>query len=248
MDETPMRFELPSTRSLEFSGSRTVLVKTCGAEKRSFTVTLAVAADGTKLPPKVIFKGIRSPRDLIVPESLCVSFHKKGWMDEAGVKEWIRQCLPRTPRNEQSLLVWDSFRAHLTDEVKADLNRRKIDVAVIPGGLTPVLQPLDRCLNKPFKDNVRRKYLAWMISGPFDYTPAGKKKAPSRNLVLRWVHEAWREIPVEMVAKSFKTCGISNSLDGTEDDELYTEEAQEIDDEEEDNEFETESEAESDGE
>ena len=165
-------------------------------------------------------------------------------MDEARVKEWILQCLPRAPRNEQSLLVWDSFRAHLTDEVKADLNRRKIDVAVIPGGLTPVLQPLDRCLNKPFKDNVRRKYLAWMISSPFDYTPAGKKKAPSRNLVLRWVHEAWREIPVEMVAKSFKTCGISNSLDGTEDDELYTEEAQEI----EDNEFKTESEAESDGE
>ena len=109
------------------------------------------------------------------------------------------------------------------------------------------MQPLDKCLNKPFKDNVRRKYLAWMISGPFDYTPAGKKKAPSRNLVLRWVHEAWREIPVEMVVKSFKTCGISNSLDGTEDDELYTEGAQEIDDEEEDNEFETESEAESDG-
>ena len=152
------------------------------------------------------------------------------------MKEWIRQCLPRTPRNEQSLLVWDSFRAHLTDEVKAALNRRKIDVAVIPGGLTPVLQPLDKCLNKPFKYNVRRKYLAWMISSPFDYTPAEKKKAPSRNLVLRWVHEAWREIPVEMVAKSFKTCGISNSLDGTEDDDLYNEEAQEIDDEEEDSE------------
>ena len=109
--------------------------------ERSFTVTLAVAADGSKLPPKVIFKGVRHPRDLVVPESLCVSFHKKGWMDEEGVKEWIRQCLPRTPRNEQSLLVWDSFRAHLTDEVKAALNRRKIDVAVIPGGLTPVLQP-----------------------------------------------------------------------------------------------------------
>ena len=176
MDETPMRFELPSTRSLEFTGSRTVPIKTCGAEKRSFTVTLAVAADGTKLPPKVIFKGVRFPRDLVVPDSLRVSFHKKGWMDESGVKEWIRQCLPRTPRNEQSLLVWDSFRAHLTDEVKEDLNRRKIDVAVIPGGLTPVLQPLDKCLNKPFKDNVRRKYLAWMISGPFEYTRLERRR------------------------------------------------------------------------
>ena len=44
MDETPMRFELPSSRTLEFSGSRTVPVKSCGAEKRSFTVTLAVTA------------------------------------------------------------------------------------------------------------------------------------------------------------------------------------------------------------
>ena len=51
-----------------------------------------------------------------------------------------------------------------------------------------------------------------------------------------------------MVAKSFKNCGISNSLDGPEDDELYTEEVQEIDDEQEDNEFDMESEAESDGE
>ena len=48
MDETPMRFDLPSSRTLEFSGSRTVPVKSCGAEKRSFTVTLAVTADGSK--------------------------------------------------------------------------------------------------------------------------------------------------------------------------------------------------------
>ena len=54
-----------------------------------------------------------------------------------------------------------------------------------------------------------------MISGPFEYTPSGKKKAPTRNLVLRWVNETWREIPAEMVMKSFRTCGISNALDGT---------------------------------
>ena len=246
MDETPMRFELPSSRTLEFSGSRTVPVKSCGAEKRSFTVVLAVAADGTKVPPKVIFKGVRTPRDLVVPHPLRVSFHKKGWMDEQGVREWIRQSLPCA---ERSLLVWDSFRAHLTDSVKGDLKQRNIDVAVIPGGLTPVVQPLDKCLNKPFKDNVRRKYLAWMISGPFEFTPAGKKKAPSRNIVLRWIKAAWAEIPQEMVRKSFMTCGISNALDGTEDDVVFTEESPEIDDDDiEEDEFETDSEDETDGE
>jgi len=47
-----------------------------------------------------------------------------------------------------------------------------------------------------------------------------------------------------MVVKSFKTCGISNALDGTEDDELYAEDGQDIEDDG-DNKFETESEGES---
>ena len=153
------------------------------------------------------------------------------------------------PRAERSLLVWDSFRAHLTDSMKDDLKQRNIDVAAIPGGLTPIVQPLDKCLNTPFKDNVRRKYLAWMTLRPFEFTPARKKKAPSRNLVLRWIKEAWAEIPQEMVIKSFKTCGISNALDGKEDDVVYSEETPEVDDEDiEENEFETDSENETDGE
>ena len=182
-----------------------MLLKSCRVEKRSFTVVLVVAADGTKMPLKVIFKGVWTPRDLVVPHHFCVSFHKKGWMDEQCVREWTRQSLPCA---ERSLLVWDSFRAHSTDSIKGDLKQQNIDVTVIPGALTPVVQPLDKCLNKPFKDNVRRKYLAWMTSGPFEFTPAVQKKAPCRNLVLRWIKAAWAEITEEMVRKSFRTCGI----------------------------------------
>ena len=50
MDETPMRFELPATRTLEFTGSRTVPVLSCGADKQSFTVALTVKANGKKTP------------------------------------------------------------------------------------------------------------------------------------------------------------------------------------------------------
>ena len=67
MDETPMRFELPPTRTLEFTGSRTVPITTCGADKQSFTVALAVKANGEKLPPKVIFKGVRQLRINVPP-------------------------------------------------------------------------------------------------------------------------------------------------------------------------------------
>ena len=82
-----------------------------------------------------------------------------------------------------------------------------------------------------------------MVTGPFEFTPAGKKKAPSRNLILQWIKQSWSEIPEEMVRKSFLTCGTFNALDGTEDDAIY--EVEQDNDAEEDamdEEFDTESE------
>ena len=75
MDETPMWFELPATRTLEFTGNRTVPITTCEADKQSFTVALAVKANGEKLPPKLIFKGVRQLR-INLPPRMQVS-HKK---------------------------------------------------------------------------------------------------------------------------------------------------------------------------
>ena len=48
IDKTPMQFELPATRTLEFTGSRTVPVLSCGADKRSFIVALTVKANAKK--------------------------------------------------------------------------------------------------------------------------------------------------------------------------------------------------------
>jgi hypothetical protein len=51
------------------------------------------------------------------------------------------------------VLLLDSCRAHITPEIKSIVSNysRK---AVIPGGLTKKLQPLDIAVNKPFKDNL----------------------------------------------------------------------------------------------
>ena len=140
-------------------------------------------------------------------------------------------------------MVWDSFCAHLTESVKEVLQQQNIDVAVIPGGLTPVLQPLDKCLNKPFKESMRREYQSQMIMGPFEFNHAGKKKVQSRNLVLCWIKKSWREIPEEMVRKSFLTSSISNALDSTEANAIYEEEPDiHTEENEMDEEFDTESE------
>ena len=148
----------------------------------------------------------------------------------------------------RGLLVWDSFHTNLTDAVKDLLDRRNVDVAVIPGGLTPVLQPLNKFINKLFKAEVRAQYKVWMVNGRFTYTPSRKKGAPSKEMVLWWSNQAWSEIPADLISRSFKSCGINNALNGTADDAVWDDEEEEAEDTEEpaDNQFETDSEAEDD--
>ena len=75
------------------------------------------------------------------------------------------------------MLVYDSFEAHVTDTVKASFKRKHTDLAVTPGGLTSLLQPLDGSLNKPFKDGVRKE---WMADGIHEFTaPGGQRRVVS---------------------------------------------------------------------
>jgi len=61
--------------------------------------------------------------------------------------------------NPQSLLVLDSFSAHLVNSVKRRFGEKNTNLAVIPGGLTSRLQLLDVSVNKSFKTKVRNLIL-----------------------------------------------------------------------------------------
>ena len=117
MDETPVWFDMPSARTVNEKGAKTVLVNTTGHEKSRFTVVLACMADGTKLKPMVIFKRKNLPKENF-PPGVLVHCHPKGWMDEAGMKLWVEKVWRSRPGGllrKKSLLVWDSFQAHLDD-------------------------------------------------------------------------------------------------------------------------------------
>ena len=51
MDETPVWFDMPTSKTVDSVGAKTVLLKTTGHGKTRFTVVLACLADGTKLKP-----------------------------------------------------------------------------------------------------------------------------------------------------------------------------------------------------
>jgi len=54
-----------------------------------------------------------------------------------------------------------------------------------------------------------------------EYTPTGKIKRPSYSLVVTWVKEAWDNIDPAMIRRSFKCCGISTEVNGSEDDLIF---------------------------
>jgi len=96
-----------------------------------------------------------------------------------------------------------------------------MNLAVIPGGLTSILQPLNVSLNKPFKDGVRKRWMEWMAEGILEFTANGYQKKPSEELILSGIAGAWQDISEEMIESSFLKCGITNTLDGSEDDLVY---------------------------
>ena len=116
------------------------------------------------------------------------------------------------------MLVNDSFEARVTDTVKVSFKRKNTDLAVIPGGLTFLLQLLNLSLNKLFKDGVRKQ---WMADGIHKFTNSGRQKKALEELICLWILQVWKAILSEMITASLLKCGITNNLDGSQDELVY---------------------------
>ena len=223
MDEAPLTFDMLPNRTINISGEKTVKICMTGNEKNRITVVLTCAGDGSKLRPMVIFKRKTLPK-VANKRGVVIAAQENGWMDAERMKTWIEKVW-RSRRGglgrRRSLPVCDMFEAHVTESMKTALTRENTNLAVIPGGLTLILQPLDVSLNKPFKDGVRKRWMEWMAEGIHEFTASGRQKKLSEELILSWIAGAWQDISEEMIESSFLKCGITNSLDGTEDDLVY---------------------------
>jgi len=224
-DQTPLTFDMPANSTVDSNREKTVSIMTTGHEKDRFTVMLPCLGNGTKLPPYVVFKWKTLPKDLVLTRGIHIRAQAKGWMDESLVKEWLNTVWSKVGRllQKRNLLVWDSFRAHLCDNVKRVLKNSCTDVAVIPGGMTSLLQPLDIGVNKPFKDNLRQYWNKWMLDGNHTFTPAGHICKPDLSQICQWILDSWNSISPDTIRRSYLKCCITNALDGTEDDILWQE-------------------------
>ena len=226
MGETPAFFDMIPAKSICKTGSRECIVRTSGSEKKYVTVALSAAADGTMLPPMLICKGKtdKTIKKLRIPEGFIVKTQEKSWMDEGLLEVWVEEIWLKYVREvskqlgfDNSLLTFDAFSAHQTDDVQSKLVENKSDILMIPPGCTSKCQPMDVCINKPFKAILRKFWITY-ISKIIEQMPATtpddfKLPPPSRQDMVDWVEEAYRLISSgkDMVKRSFDVCGITTS-------------------------------------
>jgi hypothetical protein len=126
------------------------------------------------------------------------------------MKVWVEKVWRKRKQsffNVKSLLIMDSCLAHITDDTKRLVSKYS-KLAIIPGGLTKKIQPLDLSVNKSFKSKLRSTWERWMMTGVKDYSESRKIKRVSYEEISWWILESWQAVTVTCVkngvSKSFR--------------------------------------------
>jgi len=124
-------------------GTKRAIVLTSGSEKKRCTVVLTCGSDGTLFAPMIIFKGKQTR-------------HKS-----------VDKVLSKIHPLDTKLLVLDAFSGHKDKQdalplVARRLKKNDFHTLVVPGGCTPLVQPLDVALIRPFKARVKELWASWV--------------------------------------------------------------------------------------
>ena len=94
-------------------------------------------------------------------------------------------------------MVYDAFKAHTTDEMKAVLSINSTNLIMVPPGCTSKCHPVDVCVKKPFKDvlgNCWEDYVADIVTNLSEEQQNSEKfklPSPPRQAIVNWVAEGF---------------------------------------------------------
>ena len=127
-----------------------------------------------------------------------------------------------------AILIWDEYRAHLTDEVKGKLEEiPHLTTKVVPPGCTDLCQPCDMNVNTRLKRSLRRSYAKfygrrlqkWLQNPDHkveDFIPPTQASVV-KNPHIRWTRKALDELTLDIVTGSWKRAGFVSAIEGTSD-------------------------------
>ena len=118
-------------------------------------------------------------------------------------------------REFESVLVLDSWRPHKDKDFITKLKEENgVEIVIILGGMTPLLQPADITWNKEVKRKFKDYWREWMITRV--ESEDDKIKRPEYKQIIEWVYNAWYDLDRQIIIDSFKSANLgsdSNEID-----------------------------------
>jgi hypothetical protein len=221
MDETPLLLDMPMKRSIEVKGKKCVPYVNTGNERKRVSVILCVSEYGQKMIPMLVVSDNHRFEQGTCINGLTAFKQKNTFMTGSLTVEWLNRiflhesCTGQLP-NGKRLLVLDSFSGHISSVFKERINEIGLSTAVIPGGCTKDLQPLDIGVNRSFKSHFRHLWDQWIQRPDLPCTATGKVRAINMHDIAELVRIAWDKVPTECIFNSFQaaklsTCGRSTA-------------------------------------
>ena len=156
-DETGFCTSVASNRVLARKGSKDVHETGGGSGRDHYTVLAAGSAEGTRLPPFILYKGANLYRRWTKggPAGAVYGVSDSGWMDTQNFMEWFKKLyVPAvTPLLQTGpvVLFVDGHYSHLSLDLIQYAKSQGIHLFCFPPHLTHILQPLDVGVYGPVK-------------------------------------------------------------------------------------------------
>lgn len=217
MDQTPIYFSMPPRRTLHLVGESTIPIASTDNSTSRVSVSVTLTASGLLLKPMMTFKGVPNGRIALREfptypnkEECLLTCQKKAWVDEDNLKKWIdgvlKPHLEGRPNGVTPIVLLDSYPVHKMDSIVQAIENLGAKVYHIPGGCTPLAQPVDVGFGAPFKARIRDLWQEYVMELGTD---SAIFKTPDRKTVAKWVTEAHTTISSDIVRNAWRKTGLS---------------------------------------
>lgn len=167
-DETGLSYVVKPSKVVTVIGKKYVYKRSYAERGQTQTMLACICADGTWIPPMIIFKGVRwndTLKNDALPNAL-IKLSPKGWINSGLFLEWLNFFISAIPPERPVVLLMDSHSAHIGAEVLKVAKDNQVHLFTFPAHCTHLLQPLDVGLFKPLKNYWRDSMCRYMSNNP----------------------------------------------------------------------------------
>lgn len=178
--------------------------------KGSTSIMMAAAANGTLLPPYVVYKAqhVYDTWRQNGPKGCRYNSTYSGWFDGITFEDWVRTIAFKyfEDKSDTKILIGDNLASHLSIKIISECEKRNIRSIFLPANSTHLTQPLDVAFFRPLKSAWRQILYNWKKTDGRMQATIPKNIFPS--LLKKLMKEIKCNVHKNIIAR-FEKCGIS---------------------------------------